>query len=90
MQTPYGLIKIVFAAKLESIFAIMAAWWIGKALNESYPRDFSWNIVTFGFAFIVIIRSFYTIIVQFLKLQNSKKSSNQPSKQGSISGIDLE
>ena len=75
MQTPQSLMKVVLAAKIEGIAMVFAAWWSGDYLNINYPKDFSWFLVTFAVAFLLISHTFYRVVRTYLRIYGGRKNS---------------
>jgi Na+-transporting NADH:ubiquinone oxidoreductase subunit NqrB len=46
----------LISAHVESAFLLFVAWWIGRWADEAYPMAVSWWLVTFGLAFVIIIK----------------------------------
>lgn len=55
-------LSTLIAAHMQAVGLVMAAYYVGDWLNASYPRDFSWYIVTFTVAVIAIAQTFYVVV----------------------------
>jgi len=73
MQTPGSLMKVVLAAKIEGLAMVFAAWWSGDYLNNHHPQTFSWYLVTFSAAFLIISHTFYRVIRTYLKIYGGRR-----------------
>ncbi|WP_132314449.1 hypothetical protein [Pseudobacteriovorax antillogorgiicola] len=70
---------LVVGANFESITYIIAAWFAGDWLDENYPRDFTWSIVTYLLGLILIIRSWYVMFRIMIRAQNRDKNEGSGS-----------
>jgi len=77
MQTPSSLMKVVLAAKIEGVAMVFAAWWSGDYLNKNYPASFSWYLVTFAAAFLIISHTFYRVIRTYLRIYGGKRKEKE-------------
>lgn len=59
---------LLLAANMETIALLGAAWWLAGYLNENYPRDFDWLIVTALIACVVVAHSWFVILRTILRM----------------------
>ena len=69
----YRNFGLVLSANFETIAYIGLAWYLGRYLNEEYPRDFDWSKFTYVFGLLLIVRSWYVV---FRVLIRSQKNLN--------------
>ena len=69
MSKKYRAYALVMGANLESVLYLLAAWQVGDWLNENYPREFNWSMVTYLLGLILIARSWYVILGVMIKNQ---------------------
>jgi len=67
----------LLAANFETLLYIGAAWWAARYLNENYPRDFDWSVVTYVFGLILILRSWYLVFRSLMKAQKKPDGDNK-------------
>jgi len=60
-------IAYLLAANSEAVILFLGAWWVGQWLNENYPKTFSWYMVTFLVAALVIFHSWYLMVRALLQ-----------------------
>ena len=68
-NSKFRLYALVMGANVETILYMVAGWQLGLWLNENYPKNFDWSAVTYGFALLLIIRSWYVILRIIIKQQ---------------------
>jgi hypothetical protein len=69
---------------MEAVALFLAAWWAAQWLDNNYPQNFSWMLVTVGFATLVLVHSWYVIFKLILK--TSQKDSSGSGSGGSSFG----
>lgn len=69
--------KVVLAAKIEGLAMVFAAWWSGDYLNRNHQTDFSWYLVTFSVAFLIISHTFYRVIRTYLRTYGGKRQDTK-------------
>ena len=72
MKQNYRLYALLMGANFESVAYLLAAWQGSEWLNENYPKDFSWSMMTYLLALILIARSWYVIFRIMIRDQKSK------------------
>jgi hypothetical protein len=70
----------VVSANFETLAYIGASWYVGKYLNESYPRDFNWHSVTYLLGLLMIGRSWYVVFRFLIRSQQNSSQDVQRDK----------
>lgn len=75
-------ISYLIAAQFQAIGLLLISWWAGEWLNEKYPKDFSWYVVTIPIGVVGMLHSFYVVIryTMMMDKKNSKKSEEEGEK----------
>jgi len=66
----------LISAQVQAVTLILMAFWVGDWLNERYPKDFNWYLVTFAVAVISIFQTFYVVIRATLKIGKEAEKKN--------------
>ncbi len=67
------------AVNMETVILMLAGWWVGGWLNTNYPKDFTWIVVTFPIAAVLVVHSWYVL---FRSLMRPKNLENETAKDG--------
>ncbi|MCX6130839.1 MAG: hypothetical protein NTX25_17505 [Proteobacteria bacterium] len=67
----------LLAVNFETLIYIGMAWWSGRYLNENYPQNFSWTLVTYAFGLLLILRSWYLVFRSLIRHQKDDDRENK-------------
>ena len=76
-DSQWKLLSYLLAANTEAVALLLGAWWLGNSLNEWSPMDFSWSLVTFVGAGVVIAHSWYLIFRTVFRSQSRAEEVNK-------------
>ena len=76
MSKKYRVYALLMGANFESVAYLLAAWQVGDWLNENYPKDFNWSLVTYLLSLLLIARSWYVIFRVMIKSQKEDSSNS--------------
>lgn len=71
---------LVLAANFETIVYMGLGWFFAGYLNEHYPRDYDWAKVTYVFALLLIVRSWYVVFRVLIRSQKKLSQEDQTSQ----------
>jgi hypothetical protein len=71
-------LAMLLATQFQAIIFLGAGWYGAESLNDQYPQDFDWLLVTIPLALLLIVHSFY-VVFRFV-IQKEKKEKAEKNK----------
>lgn len=76
--------SVAIAAQFQALGILALAWLGGEWLNERYPKNFNWYLVTFLIAIVTIAQTFYVILRHFMQAEQREADRASKSAKGPV------
>jgi energy-converting hydrogenase Eha subunit A len=67
-------LSYLIAAQVQAVALIMAAWLVGRWLNENHPIGVNWYVITFPVGVLAVGQTFYVIVRRTIQMDKKEEA----------------